>query len=63
MGIKFFSGGLRKRGTLKKIMYAGYFPMGLTLERIFREMPEVPFKKEVWSKFLYENAQKVFKLD
>ena len=46
-----------------KIMYAGYFPMGLTLERIFREMPEVPFKKEVWSKFLYENAQKVFKLD
>ena len=46
-----------------KIMYAGYFPMGLTLERIFREMPEVPFKKEVWPKFLYENAQKVFKLD
>ncbi len=25
-----------------KIMYAGYFPMGLTLERIFSELPNVP---------------------
>ena len=46
-----------------KIMYAGYFPMGLSLERIFKEMPEVPFKKEVWPKFLYENTQKIFKLE
>jgi predicted TIM-barrel fold metal-dependent hydrolase len=45
-----------------KIMYAGYFPMGLTLERIFRELPEVPFRDEVWPKFLRENAVKVFKL-
>lgn len=46
-----------------KIMYAGYFPMGLSLERIFTDMQNVPFKDEVWPKFLRENAQRVFKLD
>jgi hypothetical protein len=45
-----------------KIMYAGYFPMGLSLERIFRELPNVPFKDEVWPKFLRENAVRVFQL-
>ena len=45
-----------------KIMYAGYFPMGLTLERIFRELQAVPFKDEVWPKFLRENAVRVFQL-
>ena len=46
-----------------KVMYAGYFPMGLSLDRIFRDMPNVPFKDEVWPKFLRENARRVFKLD
>jgi predicted TIM-barrel fold metal-dependent hydrolase len=46
-----------------KIMYAGYYPMGLTLERIFTEMPNVPFRDHVWPKFLRENAVRVFKLD
>ena len=46
-----------------KVMYAGYFPMGLTLERIFRDMPGVPLKDEVWPKFLRENALRVFKLE
>ena len=45
-----------------KIIYAGYFPMGLSLERIFKDMDNVPFKDEVWPKFLRENAIKVFKL-
>jgi hypothetical protein len=45
-----------------KIMYAGYFPMGLSLERIFSDMVNVPFKDEVWPKFLRENARRVFKL-
>jgi predicted TIM-barrel fold metal-dependent hydrolase len=45
-----------------KIMYAGYFPMGLSLERIFTEMREVPFRDHVWPKFLRENAVRVFKL-
>jgi uncharacterized protein len=46
-----------------KVMYAGYYPAGLTLERIFTEMRDVPLKDEVWPKFLRENAQRVFKLD
>ena len=45
-----------------KIIYAGYFPMGLSLERIFGDMPNVPFKAEVWPKFLSENARKVLKI-
>ncbi len=46
-----------------KIIYAGYFPMGLSLERIFADMPHVPFKDDVWPKFLHENARRVLKLD
>jgi predicted TIM-barrel fold metal-dependent hydrolase len=45
-----------------KIIYAGYFPMGLSLERIFTDMPHVPFKDEVWPKFLHENARRILKL-
>ncbi len=45
-----------------KIIYAGYFPMGLSLERIMGDMPEVPFRDHVWPKFLRENAAKVLGL-
>lgn len=45
-----------------KILYAGYFPMGLSLDRIFSDMQNVPFKDHVWPKFLRENAIRVFKL-
>jgi predicted TIM-barrel fold metal-dependent hydrolase len=45
-----------------KIMYAGYWPMGLSFDRIFEEMPAVPLKDEVWPKFLRENALRVFGL-
>jgi predicted TIM-barrel fold metal-dependent hydrolase len=45
-----------------KIIYGGYFPMGLRLERIFSDMPHVPFKDEVWPKFLSENARRVLKI-
>jgi uncharacterized protein len=45
-----------------KIMYAGYFPMGLSLERIFRELPDVPLRDEVWPKFLRHNAVRVLRL-
>ena len=43
-----------------KVMYAGYYPMGLSLERIFRELPDVPFRDEVWPAFLSGNARRVF---
>jgi len=46
----------------RKILYAGYFPMGLSLERIFGDLPSVPFRDEVWPLFLRENAIRVFKL-
>jgi predicted TIM-barrel fold metal-dependent hydrolase len=45
-----------------KIIYAGYFPMGLSLDRIFADMENVPLKDDVWPKFLRENAVKLFKL-
>jgi predicted TIM-barrel fold metal-dependent hydrolase len=45
-----------------KVMYCGYFPAGLTLERQFRDMPNVPFKDAVWPQFLRENALRVFKI-
>jgi predicted TIM-barrel fold metal-dependent hydrolase len=45
-----------------KVMYAGYFPAGLSYDRIFEELPKVPFKDEVWPKFLRENAKKVLNL-
>ena len=46
-----------------KVMYAGYFPMGLTLERIFKELDHLPFKESVWPKFLHKNATSVFDLN
>ncbi len=46
-----------------RVIYAGYFPMGLSLERIMTDMPGVGFKDEVWPKFLRGNAAKVLKLD
>jgi len=46
-----------------RIIYAGYFPMGLSLERIMGDMPHVRFKDDVWPKFLRDNARRVLKLD
>jgi uncharacterized protein len=46
-----------------KVMYAGYYPMGLSLDRIFDELQRVPLRDHVWPKFLRENAITVFKLD
>lgn len=46
-----------------KVIYGGYFPAGLELTRIFREMDEVPFKDDVWPKFLRDNAARVLGID
>ena len=45
-----------------KVIWSGYFPAGLTYDRIFTEMPNVPFRDHVWPKFLRENAERVLKL-
>jgi predicted TIM-barrel fold metal-dependent hydrolase len=47
----------------EKIMFCGYFPAGLTLERQMAELPDVAFKDDVWPKFLRTNAQRVFGLE
>jgi hypothetical protein len=46
-----------------KIIYAGYFPAGLTYDRIWGDMPNVPFNEDVWPKFLRENAMHVLGLE
>lgn len=46
-----------------KVMYAGYYPYGLTMERSMEELAGVPFRDHVWPKFLFENARRVLKLD
>lgn len=45
-----------------KVMYAGYFPSGLSLERIMTEMRDVPFRDHVWPKILRDNALRVFNM-
>jgi len=53
---------LNTRGA-DKVMYAGYYPQGLSLERIFRDMQDVPIKDDaIWQKFLSDNARKLFGL-
>ena len=43
----------------EKVIYAGYFPMGLSLERIMTDMQNLALRDEVWPKFLRENAAKL----
>jgi predicted TIM-barrel fold metal-dependent hydrolase len=45
-----------------KILYAGYYPYGLELERIFAELPLLGLKDDVWPKFLRQNALRVLNL-
>lgn len=51
-----------KRGA-DKVMYAGYFAVGLTWDRVFKEFDELPLKDEVWPKFLRHNALRVLGVD
>ncbi len=45
-----------------KVLYAGYFPAGLSIERLMTELDQVPFADHVWPKFLHENARRVLGL-
>jgi hypothetical protein len=40
----------------------GYYPMRLSLDRIFAELPNVPFRDHVWALFLRDNAMRIFKV-
>jgi len=62
---KYYPADIIKFGNTRgadKVIFSGYFPSGLSYERVFNEMPAVPFRDHVWPKFLRENAQRVFKL-
>ena len=46
-----------------KILYGGYFPFGLELDRIMEELEDVPFRDHVWKPFLRDNAAQLLKVD
>jgi hypothetical protein len=45
-----------------RVCYAGYFPMGLSYEQIFEQLPGVGFRDHVWPQFLRGNAERIFGL-
>lgn len=45
-----------------RVIYGGYFPAGLTLDRIFGELPSLPLTAEVWPKFLRGNAARILRI-
>ncbi|MFK7913966.1 MAG: amidohydrolase family protein [Pseudomonadales bacterium] len=49
-----------KRGA-NKVLFAGYFP-GISYERIFTELDDLPLKDDVWPKFLRGNAVDLYQL-
>lgn len=51
-----------KRGA-EKVIYGGYYPYGLELSRIFKELRDLPLRDEVWPLFLRDNALRVLKVD
>ncbi len=45
-----------------KVLYAGYYPYALELDRIFDELGTVGFRDHVWSPFLRDNARRILGL-
>jgi len=45
-----------------KVMFAGYYAVGLTWERIFTELDQLPLRDHVWPRFLRDNALEVLGL-
>ena len=45
-----------------KVLFAGYYAVGLSWERIFAELPDLPLKDDVWPRFLRDNALRVLGL-
>jgi predicted TIM-barrel fold metal-dependent hydrolase len=47
----------------EKIIYGGYSPYGVSIERGFTELDDLPLRDHVWAPFLRDNAIRVFGLD
>lgn len=43
-----------------KVLFAGYYAAGVTLDRVLAELPTVGFRDHVWPKFLRQNADRIF---
>jgi uncharacterized protein len=43
----------------EKVVYGGYYPFGIELERTFDELDSVPFRDDVWPNFLRANAARI----
>ena len=52
---------LNARGV-EKVLYGGYFPMALSLERITTELADLPLRDHAWEPFLSGNARRVLRL-
>jgi hypothetical protein len=46
-----------------KVMFAGYYGIGLTWDGVFTEFDHVPLKDDVWPKFLRQNALNVLQVE
>lgn len=46
-----------------KVLYGGYFPMALSLERIVGELGDLPLREHAWEPFLSGNARRILSLD
>ncbi len=47
-----------RRGS-DQVLYGGYYPYGLELDRIFNELRQLPLREETWPKFLRTNAARI----
>jgi predicted TIM-barrel fold metal-dependent hydrolase len=45
-----------------RVCFAGYFPMGLSYETIFEQLPKVALRDHVWPQFLRGNARRLLNL-
>jgi predicted TIM-barrel fold metal-dependent hydrolase len=45
-----------------KVIYGGYSPFGVSIERSFTELGDLPLRDHVWAPFLRDNAIRVFGL-
>jgi hypothetical protein len=42
-----------------KVIFAGYYAVALTWDRVFKEFEDLPLREDVWPKFLRANALRV----
>lgn len=45
-----------------QVLYGGYYPAGLTLERIFAELPALPLDDATFRAFLHDNAARILRI-